>query len=323
MEIEKVLEKIALSDDLSSLTDEERVLYYNHVCESLGLNPATKPFAFLTFDDGKMKLYALRNATDQLREKHGISVSIVRQERIGDYVYMMTARAKTPDGRIDEAVGVVPLRDEFGNVLSPRQFSNAIMTCETKAKRRVTLSICGVSMLDESEVADIKSAKTVPFEMIAPVEEQPPFINTDENVPPMETEEYPEPPIIDFSQMKERENTNPNEEVPPNGGVTDDKVNSEQHQNKQAPAPKKATEPKWIVGQARVLSLQLEQGKKEGESYHQLVLETNDGQQFTAFAIEKLSQSLKDNPLEQNTKIEFKARKTKKGLLLYNIALAS
>lgn len=326
MELEKVLEKIALSDDLSLLSDEERVGYYHHICESLGLDPATKPFAFLTFEDGKMKLYALRNATDQLRDKHDVSVSIVRQERVGDYVYMMTARAKTKDGRVDEAVGAVPLRDDFGNVLSARQLSNAIMTCETKAKRRVTLSICGVSMLDESEVADIKSAKTTTIEEpVKPSENIEPVPNTDEEVPPPieETNEF-EPPL-DWNNTSQSEPDNPNtSEVSTSNEVSDDaKMISEQPADEQEQNPKNQTKPKWVEGQAKVLSLTLENGKKEGEFYHQLQLESLDGKPFSAFAIEKLSQTLAENPLEQNALIDFRARKTTKGLLLYNIANAS
>jgi len=37
--------------------------------------------------------------------------------------------------------------------------ANAIMKCETKAKRRVTLSICGLGFLDETEVDSIPGAK--------------------------------------------------------------------------------------------------------------------------------------------------------------------
>ena len=32
-------------------------------------------------------------------------------------------------------------------------------SCETQAKRRVTLSICGLGMIDESEITDIKTAR--------------------------------------------------------------------------------------------------------------------------------------------------------------------
>jgi hypothetical protein len=36
--------------------------------------------------------------------------------------------------------------------------ANAMMKAETKAKRRVTLSICGLGMLDETEVESIPEA---------------------------------------------------------------------------------------------------------------------------------------------------------------------
>ncbi len=39
--------------------------------------------------------------------------------------------------------------------------ANAIMKCVTKAKRRVTLSICGLGMLDETEVDSIPTAQKV------------------------------------------------------------------------------------------------------------------------------------------------------------------
>ena len=38
---------------------------------------------------------------------------------------------------------------------------NAYLKCETKAKRRLTLSICGLGMLDETEVDSIPNARKV------------------------------------------------------------------------------------------------------------------------------------------------------------------
>jgi hypothetical protein len=50
-------------------------------------------------------------------------------------------------GRTDESCGVVSLKGLMGEARS-----NKIMCAETKAKRRVTLSICGLGWLDETEV---------------------------------------------------------------------------------------------------------------------------------------------------------------------------
>jgi hypothetical protein len=131
--------------DLSDLTTKQRAQYYQHVCQSLGLNPLTKPFEFLTLN-GKLRLYALRDCADQLRRLHGISISTTNRERMGD-IYIVTARAKDRTGREDESTGAVPLGNLKGDALA-----NALMKAETKSKRRVTLSIAGLGWLDETEL---------------------------------------------------------------------------------------------------------------------------------------------------------------------------
>ncbi len=132
----------------------ERLEYYNAVCSSMGLNPLTKPFEYIQLN-GKLVLYAGRNCTDQLRSTRNITLSITARERHDD-LYVVTARAQMPDGRADESIGAVPL----GN-LKGEQLANALMRAETKAKRRVTLSICGLSFADESEVSSIPNALPV------------------------------------------------------------------------------------------------------------------------------------------------------------------
>ena len=42
-----VLEQVVIVGDLSVLAPAQRVLYYNKVCGSLGLNPLTKPFEYI------------------------------------------------------------------------------------------------------------------------------------------------------------------------------------------------------------------------------------------------------------------------------------
>lgn len=138
------LEQVLIQGDLSKLSPEQRVTYYNKVCDSLELNPLTKPFEYITLN-GKLTLYARRDCTDQLRKRDQISVTISSRELIGD-IYVVTAKAKTPDCREDESTGCVPIMGLKGDMLA-----NAYMKAETKAKRRVTLSICGLGMLDESE----------------------------------------------------------------------------------------------------------------------------------------------------------------------------
>ncbi len=150
------IERVLIGGDLSKLNESERLAYYKATCESLGLNPLTKPFSYLHLN-GKLQLYALRDGTDQLRKIHNVSVKITGRE-IVEGIYVVTAQATMPDGRTDESVGAVPIvREADGKQipLKPDDRANAFMKCETKAKRRVTLSICGLGMLDESEIDGI------------------------------------------------------------------------------------------------------------------------------------------------------------------------
>lgn len=149
------IEKVLIGGDLSALTPEQRVSYYNSVCSSLGLNPLTKPFAYLKLS-GKETLYALRDAAEQLRKINGVSITGITTQHFND-VYIVTATAQDKTGRQDVSTGVVPLGSLKGENLA-----NALMKAETKAKRRVTLSICGLGMLDETEVESIPGATTKP-----------------------------------------------------------------------------------------------------------------------------------------------------------------
>ena len=172
-----IVEQVIVKGDLSKLTPAERVSYYRAVCESIGLNPLTKPFEYIDLD-GKLTLYARRDATDQLRKIHNISVTIVGREKIED-VYIVTAKAMMHDGRSDESTGVVSITKEDGEWKTTQSgkryfvgngtfrplrgdaLANALMKAETKSKRRVTLSLCGLGWLDETEIETISDAKPV------------------------------------------------------------------------------------------------------------------------------------------------------------------
>lgn len=146
------LENVLINGDLKSLSEPERVNYYMRLCESLGLNPLTKPFDYLPLN-GKLTLYAKRDATDQLRSLRKVSVKIVARETIND-IFTVTAQATLPDGRTDESIGAVNI-----SALRGADLANTMMKTETKAKRRVTLSICGLGLLDETETEDIPEVK--------------------------------------------------------------------------------------------------------------------------------------------------------------------
>jgi len=148
--------KVLLGGDLAQLTPQQQISYYRAVCDSLGLNPLTKPFDYIRLS-GRLVLYATRNATDQIRHRYGISVTITSREVVED-TYVVTARATLANGRHDESIGAVPIAQLRGE-----NRSNAMMKCETKAKRRVTLSLVGLSTLDESEIDSIPGAQPAPL----------------------------------------------------------------------------------------------------------------------------------------------------------------
>ena len=148
-----MVETILVEGNLEALTPTQRLKYYEAVCSSLGLNPLTKPFAYIKLN-GKLQLYALKETTDQLRKNHHISVRFTERQMIGES-YVVTACATMPDGRTDESTGAVWMQGLKGD-----NHSNALMKAETKAKRRATLSIAGLGMLDDSEADSIRGAET-------------------------------------------------------------------------------------------------------------------------------------------------------------------
>lgn len=151
----KVVESVLLDGDLAKLTPKQRLDYYLRLCESLDLNPLSKPFAYIRLNN-RLTMYAQKNATDQLRQKRGITVEISSKE-MRDDLYVVWARAKHPAGRQDEDVGAVNVQGLKGDALC-----NAIMKAVTKAKRRVTLSICGLGgLMDETEIETVPAAVAV------------------------------------------------------------------------------------------------------------------------------------------------------------------
>lgn len=148
-----VIQRLVLDGDLSRMSQEQKVLYYNQFCNSLGLNPLTQPFQIIKFQ-GKEKLYATKDCTEQLRKIHGVSITDVTATELRG-VYVVTAKAIDKTGKTDASTGVVTIEGLKGDALA-----NALMKAETKSKRRVTLSICGLGILDETETETIKGAVT-------------------------------------------------------------------------------------------------------------------------------------------------------------------
>lgn len=148
----EVVEKLVVEGDLKGLTSEQRVMYYTRLCESLGLNPLNRPFQYITLNN-KLTLYATKIATEQVRANWGMTEVEMTREVI-EGMYVVTATYETAGGRRESSTGVVAIDGLKGEARA-----NAMMKAETKAKRRVTIALCGLGFLDETEVATIPNAK--------------------------------------------------------------------------------------------------------------------------------------------------------------------
>lgn len=143
------LARVLIQGDLSRLNDDQKSRYYLAVCEASGLNPALKPFSYCKMKGGGTILYANKSAAEQLRVIHGVTLRVTKTEE-RDGILSVTVEATARDGRMDTDLGAVPVAGLLGE-----DRANAFMKCVTKAKRRVTLSLCGLGMMDETEAETV------------------------------------------------------------------------------------------------------------------------------------------------------------------------
>jgi hypothetical protein len=158
---------VLIQGDLSPLTPEQRLDYYKAVCKSLGLNTLTVPFGYILFKDkeadnapAKLALYAKKDCAEQLRKIHRVSVVPGTTKRLIDEDYATVEIAlRDATGRTDVATGMVYLWKKYQGKsyrLTGQRLADAVMKAETKAKRRGTLSICGLGILDEMDLESIR-----------------------------------------------------------------------------------------------------------------------------------------------------------------------
>lgn len=146
----EAVEAVLAQGDISKLTSEQRASFLMNMAKALGLNPLSRPVDLIKAQDGRLIPYFNKGATDQLRGIHKVNLEIIERGFIEDDIYMVKARATMPSGRTDESLATVYMKGKVGD-----DRANQYMKCETKAKRRVTLSILGLNFLDELEAQTI------------------------------------------------------------------------------------------------------------------------------------------------------------------------
>lgn len=170
------LNSLIMDGDMSKLNQKEKLDYYHGICKSIGLNPLTKPFDYMKLN-GKEVLYATKGAAEQIRNIKGISVTSQVIEWTDDLV-IVTVEGKDKDGRVDTETGfayilepdeirtgwdrsqnkpIFSKNSKAGQPLKGEPKGNLLLKAITKAKRRLTLSMAGLGMLDETEVESIPS----------------------------------------------------------------------------------------------------------------------------------------------------------------------
>jgi hypothetical protein len=107
------------------------------------LHPATQPLVVVRRRGGEL-YYLTRRATDDLAALHRLRREVVDGPRViqgaGAPVVYAVCRATHPDGRSVTASATVAFDDP----------ANALMTCETKAKRAATIALLGLELYDDA-----------------------------------------------------------------------------------------------------------------------------------------------------------------------------
>lgn len=162
----QAIEAALMTGDLKPMTPGQRLGYYSALCKSLDINPLTMPFQYLVLNN-KLVLYANKACAEQVRANKGISIYNVTKE-IVDGLLVVTAYGRDREGREDTSTAALEVANLKGEAKA-----NAFMKCETKAKRRLTLSLAGLGMLDEMEVETIPTARKMDHSQAMPTAARP------------------------------------------------------------------------------------------------------------------------------------------------------
>lgn len=187
--------------DLERLNADQKAQYYGDACAFLGIPANLNLLAFINAnvgDTGRHEvLYAKKGATDLIRQNKGITtIELVALMGLvaGQVCFMAAGRDK--DGREERAVGAASVDGLTGKALS-----DAIMTAQTRATRRMTLQFIGGGILDESELPE--GLVTTPLNSVnSEASRALDAITTQPVVVPNPTPSVVDPPVYDRDAMR-------------------------------------------------------------------------------------------------------------------------
>ena len=144
------VEALLATGDLSKLNTEQRIEFYKARCQAAGLDPRGRPFEYIMLQ-GKLTLYAKKECAEQLNGMHGLSHEIISREIVSG-LYEVCVQVTSRSGRSTQDIGTVVIEG-----LKGADLANARMKAVTKAKRRATLSFCGMGdVIDETELDTVE-----------------------------------------------------------------------------------------------------------------------------------------------------------------------
>lgn len=143
---------------LNGCSDLVKETYLAIISSKYGIDPDLKAFDLIKLN-GKMTLYPNKRAADYIRQKMGISITLLETWIEDNYFYVRVAA--TMGNRTDFDLACIALfKQEWDpkdakmilRNAAPEERANLQMKCVSKAKRRVTLSICGLDYLQTETV---------------------------------------------------------------------------------------------------------------------------------------------------------------------------
>ena len=126
------------------LNEEQRADYINYLCGKIGIDPTFRPVDLIKTKNG-IKPYLNKGASELIRDIRKISIDDMQIKDVNG-MWVATCRVRNAEGRCDTDIGVC-LKD--GTSASPMNQNDSLMKAVTKAKRRATLSMCGLGAIIE------------------------------------------------------------------------------------------------------------------------------------------------------------------------------
>lgn len=152
------VETALMMNNFGALTKAQRALVILKKCEQIGVSIWLQPYAWGTMD-GKLVPVPLKGLFQQLRAKNNLTITKIEEEidkELGIFMVKVHGRVTGSSGvvREDMGLGVVGIKGLTGDPLA-----NAMMKAHTKAKNRLTGSLCGGdSGIDDTEMSSVAGA---------------------------------------------------------------------------------------------------------------------------------------------------------------------